>query len=76
MIKAETIYVTEKEGREILVKVDAIPYKDLADCTGFHKDLGFFQESLDPRMDYEVASDIQVLNFERSFNNMKEKVAQ
>lgn len=62
----------DHEGKEAVIKVNSIPYDNLADCSGYHKDLGIFQSGLDPRQVYKLADREQI----QEFDNEYEKIVQ
>lgn len=60
----------ENKGKEAIMKVDTIPNNDLADCTGYQKDLSFFNSVLDPKNEYKFASQEQIIEFDTEFKEM------
>lgn len=66
--------IGEYEGQQAILKVQAIPYEQLADCTAYHTELGFFQAGLDPRKPQELANEQQIKEFESEYQLMTDRI--
>jgi hypothetical protein len=58
------------DGKEAIVKVDAVIDGKLADATAYHEDFGFVQSALDPTKEYPEASNEKIQEFDQKFNEM------
>ncbi|OTN83948.1 hypothetical protein A5819_003498 [Enterococcus sp. 7E2_DIV0204] len=74
MLKEKSIVVIVENEKEVLYKVDCIPYTYLADCTAYHAELGFFQGCLNPHENYPLATGEQESEFENAFSDLLSEI--